>query len=142
VITRLSAEGIPVCVLVAPVIPFLNDDALESVLEAAWSHGARSAGYVLLRLPWEVKEIWKEWLERHYPLKARHVMSRLAAMRGGRENDPCFGSRMTGTGELARLLEQRFAIACRRIGYVDRTSHELDTSLFRAPCDRRQMELF
>ena len=75
------------------------------MLEAAWAHGARRAGYVLLRLPWEVKDIFKDWLERHYPLKAKHVMSRVHQMRGGRDNDPCFGSRMVGTGELADLLE-------------------------------------
>src|SRR5690606_28368957 len=96
---RLSEAGIPVGVLVAPVIPFLTDSQIETVLEAARAHGARSAGYVLLRLPWEVKDIFRDWLERHYPLKAKHVMSRVHQMRGGRDNDPRFGSRMSGEGE-------------------------------------------
>ena len=95
-------------------------NAIEPVLEAAWAHGARHAGYTLLRLPWEVKDIFKDWLERHYPLKAAHVMSRVHQMRAGRDNDPCFGSRMSGTGELARLLEKRFEIARKRIGYKPR----------------------
>jgi DNA repair photolyase len=131
---RLSDAGVPVGVLVAPVIPFLTDEQVEAVLEAAHAHGARRAGYVLLRLPWEVKEIFADWLERNVPLKGRHVMARLREMRGGRENDPRFGSRMRGEGELARLLEQRFAKACRRLGLdtAGRTG-ELDTTQFRAP---------
>jgi DNA repair photolyase len=97
---------------------------------------------VLLRLPWEVKDIFKDWLERHYPLKAKHVMSRVHAMRGGRDNDPCFGSRMSGTGELATLLEKRFEIACRRIGFNTDRHRELDTALFRVPNTGPQMSLF
>jgi DNA repair photolyase len=128
-------------VLVAPVIPFLTDHEIEPVLEAAWSHGARSAGYVLLRLPWEVKALFEDWLARHYPLKAKHVMSRVHAMREGRDNDPRFGSRMTGSGELARLLERRFDIACQRLGFE--TGREgLDTTLFQVPADTGQLRLF
>ena len=85
---RLAEAGVPVGVLVAPVIPFLTDHQIEPVLEAAWENGARQAGYTLMRLPWEVKDLFKDWLERHYPLKAKHVMSRVHAMRGGRDNDP------------------------------------------------------
>src|SRR6185295_1195471 len=95
---RLSAAGIPVGVIVAPVIPFLTDHQIEPVLEAAYAAGARSAGYVLMRLPWEVRDLFKDWLETHYPLKAHHVMSRVHAMRDGRDNDPGFGSRMRGNG--------------------------------------------
>ncbi|HYC47401.1 MAG TPA: PA0069 family radical SAM protein [Burkholderiales bacterium] len=142
VIKRLSDAGIPVCALLAPVIPFINDDQIESVLEAAWAHGARTAGYVLLRLPWEVKDVFKDWLERHYPLKAKHVMSRVHQMRQGRDNDPCFGSRMSGTGLLADLLEKRFEIACKRIGFNRRGDRELDTTLFRVPGGAQQMTLF
>ncbi|MGZ8202934.1 MAG: PA0069 family radical SAM protein, partial [Burkholderiales bacterium] len=141
VIRNLSDAGIPVCVLVAPVIPFLTDDQIEPVLEAAWESGARQAGYVLLRLPWEVKDLFKDWLERHYPLKAKHIMSRVHAMRGGRDNDPCFGSRMVGDGKLAELLKKRFEIACRRIGFNER-GRELDASLFRAPGAHTQLDLF
>jgi DNA repair photolyase len=141
VIRTLSQAGIPVRVLVAPVIPFITDDQIERVLEAAREHGASKAGYVLLRLPWEVKDIFREWVERHYPLKAKHVMSRVHAMRNGRDNDPCFGSRMTGSGELARLLERRFAIACRRLGF-ENDREALDTTLFRVPADTPQLPLF
>jgi DNA repair photolyase len=140
---RLTEAGVPVGVLVAPVIPFLTDDQIESVLEAAWAHGARQAGYVLLRLPWEIKDIFRDWLQRHYPLKADHVMSRVHQMRGGRDNDPQFGSRMRGTGELAALLARRFEVACRRLGY-DRGSRYmvLDTSRFAVPGATRQISLF
>ena len=141
VMRNLSDAGIPVSVLVAPVIPFLTDDQIEPVLEAAWAHGARQAGYVLLRLPWEVKDLFKDWLERHYPLKAKHVMSRVHAMRSGRDNDPCFGSRMVGDGKLADLLKKRFEIACKRLGFNERERH-LDTRLFRVPSSRSQLTLF
>jgi DNA repair photolyase len=140
---RLADAGIPVGVLVAPVIPFLTDDQIERVLEEAWTHGARSAGYVLMRLPWEIKDLFRDWLDRHYPLKAKHVMSRVHAMRGGRDNDPRFGSRMRGTGELAELLARRFAIACKRLGYdTDKRNRTLDTTRFQTPGGVRQMPLF
>lgn len=140
---RLSDAGVPVGVLVAPVIPFLTDDQVEGVLEAAWAHGARQAGYVLLRLPWEIKDIFKDWLERHYPLKAKHVMSRVHQMREGRDNDPDFGTRMRGTGELAELLAKRFEVACRRLGYGKGSRYvTLDTAKFAAPGGSGQMQLF
>jgi DNA repair photolyase len=139
----LSDAGVPVGVVVAPVIPFLTDHEIEPVLEAAWAHGARQAGYILMRLPWEVKDLFKDWLERHYPLKAKHVMSRVHAMRGGRENDPRFGSRMKGEGELARLLAQRFTKACQRLGFNAGTRNRgLDTAQFRPPAQSRQIALF
>jgi len=142
---KLSEAGVSVGVLVAPVIPFLNDHQIEPALEAAWEHGARQAGYVLMRLPWEVKDLFKDWLERNYPLKAKHVMSRVHAMRGGRDNDPNFGSRMRGSGELANLLAQRFKKACARLGFNDdrmRRNHALDTTKFRAPAKSGQLALF
>jgi len=140
---RLSEAGIPVGVLVAPVIPFLTDHQIEPVLEAAWESGARQAGYILMRLPWEVKDLFKDWLERNYPLKAKHVMSRVHAMRGGRDNDPRFGSRMKGEGELARLLAQRFKQACERLGYnAGERNRSLDTTQFRRPERSGQMQLF
>jgi DNA repair photolyase len=92
-VKRLSEAGIPVNVNIAPVIPFLTDSELESIMEAAAANGAVSAFYNLVRLPWEVKPMFKEWLEKHYPLKAEHVMSRIRDMRDGRENDPEFGTR-------------------------------------------------
>jgi DNA repair photolyase len=129
------------------VIPFLTDHQIEPVLEAAHAAGARAAGYVLMRLPWEVKELFRNWLQTHYPLKAAHVMSRVQQMRGGRDNDPNFGSRMRGRGELADLLRKRFDIACERLGYnAAQRYRALDTSRFRPPAvsrgDERQQLLF
>lgn len=115
-IRTLSRAGIPVGVMVAPIIPVLTDSEVERILQAAADAGARSAGYVLLRLPYEVKDLFKEWLQTHEPLKAAHVMSRLHDMRGGRDNDSRWGVRQRGEGEYARLLELRFAAACRRFG--------------------------
>jgi DNA repair photolyase len=138
----LSDAGIPVCVLVAPVVPFLTDQQIEPVLEAAWEHGARQAGYVLLRLPYEVKDLFRDWLERNYPLKAKHVMSRVQEMHEGRDNDPSFGSRMVGSGKFAELLEQRFDKACTRFGFNAKRGRSLDKTLFRVPGRPDQMSLF
>ena len=140
-IKRLSEAGIPVNVNVAPVIPFLTDSELESIMEAAANAGAISAGYVLVRLPWEVRPIFKDWLEKHFPLKAAHVMSRIRDMRGGRENDPNFGSRMVGQGEFAELLAQRFRKAEKRFG-LDKPWRELDCSRFVPPSLSGQAKLF
>jgi DNA repair photolyase len=140
-VRRLTDAGIPVNVNVAPVIPFLTDSELESIMEAAAKAGAVSAGYVLIRLPWEVRPIFKEWLEKHFPLKAEHVMSRIRDMREGRENDPEFGSRMVGKGTLAELLSQRFRKAVTRFG-LDRDVHDLDCSLFLPPSLNGQKSLF
>ena len=142
-IERLAAAGIPVCVNVAPVIPFLTDSELEPILEAASKAGAKGAGYVLVRLPWEVKDIFRAWLEAHFPLKAAHVMSRVHQMRDGRDNDPNFGTRMRGQGLFADLLSQRFDKACKRFGLNERDSmFDLDTSLFRPPSRHGQSSLF
>jgi DNA repair photolyase len=140
-VRRLTAAGIPVGVNVAPVIPFLTDSELEPILEAAANAGAVSAGYVLIRLPWEVRPIFKEWLEKNFPLKAEHVMSRIRDMRDGRENDPNFGTRMVGKGTLAELLSQRFRKAIARFGLA-RDHHELDCSLFVPPSLNGQKTLF
>jgi len=139
---RLAAAGIPVGVLVAPVIPFLTDHQIEPVLEAAYEAGARSAGYVLMRLPYEVKDLFRNWLETHYPLKAKHVMSRVQQMRGGHDNDPNFGSRMRGSGEFADLLRMRFDIARARCGFDATQRFELDATRFRRPSPCGQGQLF
>ncbi|MGH8639653.1 MAG: PA0069 family radical SAM protein, partial [Burkholderiales bacterium] len=142
-IRRLSAAGIPVGVLVAPIIPFLTDDQIERVLEAAHEAGARRASYVLMRLPYEIKDLFRAWLEHHYPLKAAHVMSRVQAMRGGRDNDPDFHSRMRGSGELAELLATRFRLACRRLDFNrDERYAGIDTTQFRPPDPGGQLALF
>ena len=140
-IRRLSAAGIPTGVVVAPVVPFLTDHDIENVLYAAAEAGATSAGYVLLRLPFEVKDLFKAWLEQHFPLKAAHVMSRVREMRDGRENDPEFGSRMKGTGLFAELLGKRFKVACVRLG-LNQGRAALDTSQFCPPKTSPQLELF
>lgn len=135
---RLSAmralhdAGIPVGVLCAPVIPALNDHELESVLSASQAAGAQSAGYVLLRLPLEVADIFRDWLARHYPGRAAHVMSLMRQMREGHDYAPAFGQRMRGSGPLADLLSQRFMLLCTRLG-LNREPRELDCSRFRAP---------
>ncbi|APV51670.1 radical SAM protein [Betaproteobacteria bacterium GR16-43] len=143
-IERLSQAGIPVQVNVAPVIPFLTDSELEPILEAAKERGATSAGYILLRLPWEVKDMFREWLQVHFPLKADHVMSRVHVMRGGKDNDPRFGTRMTGEGLFADLLRQRFEKACARLGLggAHHGGHRLDTTKFVRPGAKGQGTLF
>jgi len=133
VIRQLSEAGIPVAVMVAPVVPAITDHEMEHLLEAAHEAGARSAGYVLLRLPYEVKTLFREWLAEHYPDRAAHVMSLVNEMRGGRDNDPNFGTRMSGLGPYAQLLRRRFQIACRRLGMNGRREPALTTSHFRPP---------
>ncbi len=129
-IRQLAENGIPVTVLFAPVIPMLNDNEVESVLEASYEAGARTAGYVMLRLPHEVKQLFQEWLQTHYPLKAKHVMTIVREMRGGREYDARFGERQTGKGVYADLFAQRFRLKCRKLG-IDEAATVLDTSQFR-----------
>jgi DNA repair photolyase len=132
-VRELNAAGVPTGVLVAPVIPVLTDHELEAILAAVAEAGARWAGYVLLRLPHEIKDLFKEWLDAHYPERAVHVMSVIREMRGGRDNDPRFGSRMRGTGPYAQLLRSRFQLACRRLNLVSSARDTLDTTLFRPP---------
>jgi DNA repair photolyase len=132
-IRRLSEAGIPVGVMVAPVIPVLTDSEMEKILEASAAAGARSAGYVLLRLPHELSQLFRDWLEQNEPLKAKHVLTRLQEMRGGRDYDATFGRRQTGTGEYASLLEKRFTRACAKFGLRTRERFVHDRSLFRVP---------
>jgi len=140
-VRRLADAGIPVGVLVAPVVPAITDSELEAILEAARDHGALSASYVLLRLPHELKEIWREWLQLHYPERAAHVMSLVQQMRGGRDYDSRFGTRMRGEGPFADLVAARFARAHRRLGYG--RLPELDCSRFTPPRpDSPQGQLF
>ena len=141
-IRRLAQAGVPAGVMVAPVVPFLTDSGIEAVLEAAREAGADRAGYTLMRLPWEVKDLFKDWLEHNFPLKAEHVMSRVRHMRGGRENDPNFGSRMRGAGELAALLSKRFDMACRRLELNHVRRGPLDTTKFKPPRLDGQMDMF
>ncbi len=132
-LAALAAAGVPCGVMVAPVIPAITDHEMERILEACAGAGVRSAGYVLLRLPYEVKDLFREWLAAHYPERAAHVMSLIHEMRGGRDNDPRFGSRMRGTGPYALLLRNRFKLACQRLRLNSTTRAALDTTLFRPP---------
>ncbi|MDD4912613.1 MAG: PA0069 family radical SAM protein [Sideroxydans sp.] len=141
-IQTLNDAGVPCAVMVAPVIPFLTDAELENILQAACEHGARSANYVLLRLPYEVKDLFKDWLAVHYPLKAEHVMSRLRDMREGKENDAEFGSRFRGKGLFAELLAKRFQLACERLGLNQGERVPLDTRKFTRPNLSGQQSLF
>jgi DNA repair photolyase len=131
-IRALAQAGVPVGVMTAPIIPQLNDRDLEAILEAAAAAGARHAGWVLLRLPREVAPLFRQWLDAHHPLRAEHVMSLVQQLRGGRDNDPRFGARMRGSGPYADLIEQRFALACRRLGLA-RDRDALDRTQFRPP---------
>lgn len=140
-IRALHEAGVPVGVLVAPVIPGITDHELEAILEAAREAGAASAGHVLLRLPHELRQLWREWLSVHYPERAAHVMSLVQQMRGGKDYDSTFGTRMRGEGPFAELIAQRFKRAHRRLGYA--RLPPLDCSRFVPPRpDSPQRELF
>ena len=137
----LSAAGIPTVVMVAPVIPALNESEIERILEAAAAAGVREAGYVLLRLPLEVRDIFKEFLEREYPDRAKHVMSVIRSMRGGKDYDSEWGKRMRGDGPYAWQIGRRFEMAARRLG-LNREKLKLRTDLFTAPGAQAQLDLF
>ena len=143
-VKALSDAGIPVGVMTAPIIPQLTDKDLEAILDAASANGARHAGWTLVRLPHEVKDLFRDWLAQHYPLRAEHVMSVIQQMRGGRDNDPQFGSRMRGEGLFAELISRRFDLACQRLG-LNREREPMDTSRFKPPrtdAQRAQLSLF
>ena len=141
-IAALAGAGVPVRVMVAPVIPVLTEPELERILEAARDAGARMASMIPLRLPQEVAPLFRDWLARHQPGRAAHVMARVQAMRGGRDNDPRFGSRMRGEGIEAELLHQRFRVARRRLG-LDAPAPALDCSRFGPPpAPGQQLSLF
>ncbi len=128
----LSAAGIPTVVMTAPVIPAINDMDIEKLLGAAQAAGAREAGYVLLRLPHELKDLFREWLEREFPDRAKHVMNLVRDTRGGRDNDPEFGARMSGRGPYAWQIGRRFELACKRLG-LNRQKQKLRADLFTRP---------
>src|SRR5277367_3616834 len=132
-IAALAKAGIPAGVLSAPMIPALNDAEMERILERAQAAGAKSAGYTMLRLPLELKALFREWLEAHFPDKAAHVLSLVAQAHGGRLYDSAWSKRMTGTGPYADMLRLRFDRASRRLGFDQRTTSPLDTTRFRPP---------
>jgi DNA repair photolyase len=142
-IGKLAAAGIPTGVMYAPVVPAINDHELEAVLEAAAEQGATTAGYVLLRLPGEVKDLFYEWLALHYPDRVNKVRNRIRELRGGRDNDSRFGHRMRGQGTWAALLKSRFEASCRKYGLGSGRAAPLATTLFRPPNrSPDQMELW
>ena len=134
----LAAAGIPVSVLFAPVIPALNDSEMETILSRSRDAGATAAAYILLRLPLEVRELFFEWLQQHYPLRAQHVMSILRQCRGGVDYDSRFGHRMRGTGTFAELLSQRFRVTCKRLGLAqsEGSGNSARSDLFTPPAGK------
>ena len=134
-IRALSAAGVPCGVLAAPMIPGLNDHELERILEAARDAGATTAGWVLVRLPHELKEIFESWLRANVPTHAEKVLARIRETRGGALYDPRFGARQRGEGPYAEMLARRFTVAARRLG-LDRKHAPLDTGRFRKPGPR------
>jgi DNA repair photolyase len=141
VVRELAAAGVPAGVLVAPIIPAVNDSELERIVAAAAEAGAFRAGYVLLRLPHELKQLFRQWLDEHMPDRAEHVMSLIRGARDGHENDPRFGSRMRGSGAWAQLLHDRFALACQRHGLSVGRMRELSCAHFKPPLRGGQMTL-
>jgi DNA repair photolyase len=138
-IAALRQAGIPVSVLIAPVIPVLTDTELEQIIEACAVAGAQSAGFILLRLPREVSDLFENWLHDHYPEKAQHVMNRIRDSRGGKTNDPRFGHRLQGQGFYADMINQRFKRAISKQG-LNQRSTPLNRDLFRP--HSQQMDLF
>jgi DNA repair photolyase len=139
---RLSQAGVPTTVMVAPVIPALNDMEIERILEAAHTAGVREAGYVLLRLPLEVRDLFREWLMANYPDRYRHVMQLVRDMRGGKDYDSTWGTRMKGTGPYAWMIGRRFELACEKLG-LNAARVNLTTQHFRAPkAGSEQLSLF
>ena len=141
-IRQLSEAGVPTAVLVAPVVPAVTDAELERILDAAAAAGASEAGYVMLRVPLEIRDLFKEWLLEHFPDRYRHVLSLLKEMHGGKEYDSTFGQRMTGTGPYAWTMARRFEIATERLG-LNRRHLRLTTRHFRRPPAKgEQLSLF
>ena len=140
-IRELAQAGIPVGVLTAPIIPGLNDHEIPAILQAAAEHGARFAGYIVLRLPYALKELFDSWLQRHYPERREKVLSRIRELRGGKLYDAHWGTRMTGTGPIADAIASLFRVAARQSG-LDQRHPTLSATHFRVPTASRQPDLF
>ncbi len=138
----LSKAGIPTVVMMGPIIPGLNDAEIENILKAARNVGVKEAGYTMLRLPHEVKDIFKDWLEKEFPDRAAKVMSLVKSVRGGKENDPNFGTRMSGQGPYAWTIGRRFQLTAQRLG-LNTNRAKLRSDLFSKPPQKgEQMGLF
>ncbi len=149
VIRTLVDAGIPVAVSVSPIIPFINDSEMERILEQAAAVGAKRAHFIVLRLPWELNDVFQQWLQTHFPLRAERVMNRIRDMRGGKDYDSRFGKRMTGEGIWADLFRQRFRKACHKLGLNQTEGKSFDLTRFRKPVvvpprkkDSDQLDLF
>ena len=141
-IRALSSAGIPTAVMVAPIVPAINDAEIERVLEAAYEAGARDAGYVMLRLPLELKDLLRDWLEANFPDRAKHVFALIKSTRGGKEYVSNWGERMVGSGPYAWMIGRRFEVAAERIGF-NKTSTKLRQDLFARPAvEKAQLSLF
>jgi DNA repair photolyase len=139
---QLVKAGVPATVMVAPVIPALNDDEIERILDAVAAAGVRHAGYVLLRLPLEVRDLFREWLMTNFPDRYRHVFKLIRDMRGGKDYDSAFGQRQTGTGPIAWMIGRRFEVACEKLGF-NAAKHKITTEHFRPPRPgAKQLDLF
>ncbi|WP_027829839.1 PA0069 family radical SAM protein [Marinobacter sp. HL-58] len=141
IIRELSAAGVPTGIILGPVIPFINDHEIEAILQAAADAGARRASWIMLRLPLELDELFRDWLQRHFPQRADHVMNRIRDLRGGKSYDSRWGKRMTGTGPYADLVRQRFNRATRALGLGRHEAEPLRKDLFQRP-GGQQMTLF
>ncbi len=139
IVSTLSESGIPVSVLAAPLVPKINDHELEAIMSRAKDAGAHACNYIVLRLPWELQQMFVDWLKTHFPNRASAVMSLVQQMRGGKINDVRFGTRMCGQGEFADLLKRRHTVASKRLGFAQERP-TLRTDLFRVPGS--QMDLF
>jgi DNA repair photolyase len=131
-VRTLVDAGVPVSVNVSPIIPFINDDEMERIVEAAAEAGAHSAHFIVLRLPWELNDVFQQWLRTHFPLRAERVMARIRDLRGGKNYDATFGTRMTGVGIWAELFSKRFAAAVARNG-LNRERKRYETAHFIRP---------
>jgi DNA repair photolyase len=139
---QLSAAGVAASVMVAPIIPAINDADIERILDAAALAGVKGAGYVLLRLPLEVRDLFVEWLKANYPDRAQHVMKLIRDMRGGKDYDSTFGRRMKGSGPYAWMIGRRFETACEKLG-LNKDKAALTTAQFAPPRPRaQQLSLF
>jgi DNA repair photolyase len=139
---QLVKAGVPAAAMVAPVIPALNDAEIERILEAVAAAGVRHAGYVLLRLPLEVRDLFREWLMTNFPDRYRHVFKLIRDMRGGKDYDSTFGQRQTGTGPIAWMIGRRFEVACEKLGF-NTTKHKITVEHFRPPRPgAKQLDLF
>ena len=141
-IRALSRAGVPTAIMTAPIVPAINDSEIERLLDAGAANGAVEAGFVMLKMPFEIKDLFREWLREHFPDKEKHVISLIRDIHGGKDYDSTWGVRQTGTGPYAWSIGRRFELACNKLG-LNRRSYRLTTALFRKPAMKGdQMDLF